>query len=152
MNKTSFQERILNSSFAFLPLIPAASILFKRIGKWWSQSLSKQEIVASMVKPDMWSVENQLLAYVSLAVIGFVATNHLIPNIKVCENCVMWNATQPTLFIFVLLLNPSPLFPVASNDSSIKIIGVHTSKGLVWKRSWEARHKHRKCRYVSLKS
>ena len=84
MSIGTFQQRFLDASIAFLPLIPPASLLFHRLSLWWAKEPhSKQELVLSMVRPDGWSIENQLLAYVSLAIIGFAATNHLIPNIKV---------------------------------------------------------------------
>jgi len=83
MSIGTFQQRFLDASIAFLPLIPPASLLFHRLSLWWAKEPhSKQELVLSMVRPDGWSIENQLLAYVSLAIIGFAATNHLIPNIK----------------------------------------------------------------------
>ena len=102
------QQRLVNASFAFLPLIPPASILSQRISKWWRQSVSKQELVSSMVRPDDWTIENQLLAYVSLAVIGFVATNHLIPNIKVWDNRDMKVLFTATVMLLLMMRNLTP--------------------------------------------
>lgn len=78
------QRRLQDVAFAFMPLVPPASLLFQRLCTWWAQGhKTKQELILSMVHPDLWSIENQLLAYVSLAVIGYVCTDRLIPNIKV---------------------------------------------------------------------
>lgn len=98
---TSYLPRHLQDvAFALIPLIPPASLLFQRLCLWWSRGgESKKVLVVSMVHPDLWSIENQLLAYVSLAIIGYVCTDRLIPNIKVRKTCnhseflfFCWNA------------------------------------------------------------
>jgi hypothetical protein len=81
-------RRMQDVAFALIPLIPPASLLSQRLFSWWSRGgESKKVLVVSMVRPDLWSIENQLLAYVSLAIIGYVCTDRLIPNIKVRKTC-----------------------------------------------------------------
>mmetsp|Transcript_36833 Transcript_36833/g.54105 ORF Transcript_36833/g.54105 Transcript_36833/m.54105 type:complete len:443 (-) Transcript_36833:184-1512(-) len=65
--------RSIDTVLATLPLIPPIWILLE---------LVKNESEIKPDRPEAWTVESQLLAYVAVAVVGFLLTNNLVPNIK----------------------------------------------------------------------
>lgn len=82
------------------------------IGRWMEQfirALTRKE--ASTAEPSVPPVGSQLLAYVGVAVFGFLVTNHLIPNIQVRKkasgaNSKEWMTSNLSLTVHVIF-NPS---------------------------------------------
>jgi hypothetical protein len=66
------------------------------IGRWIEQGVRSLAGKEPLAQPSVPPVGSQLLAYVGVAIFGFLVTNHLIPNIQVrkrnegrliCTNC-----------------------------------------------------------------